>query len=94
MPRYIDADLITYQNYIPVDGCCCAETEPYVTKKWIDNMPEEDVAPVVHANWLPFQNNCFETTHYVCSNCWGNSIKRNKTKHCPHCGAKMRNKKL
>ena len=89
MSRYIDADMITYQNYIRVDGCCSAETEPYVTKNFIDDMPEEDVAPVVHGRWLPIINKCLETTHYICSNCRAATFKRNKTKYCPHCCAKM-----
>lgn len=89
MARYIDADMITYQNYIRVDGCLCAEIEPYVTKRWINRMPEEDVAPVVHGKWKT--NSDYPDT-LICSNCdskydvvWIDC----GSNYCPHCGAKM-----
>ena len=89
MSRYIDADMITYQNYIRVDGCCSAETEPYVTKNFIDDMPEEDVAPVVHGKWI--MNSDYPDT-LICSKCdskydviWIDC----GSNYCPHCGAKM-----
>lgn len=90
MARYIDADMITYQDYIRVDGCCIAETEPYVTKSWIDRMPEEDVAPIVHGKWTDTSS----TNHKRCSNCDVISFIAlypciNKADYCPHCGAKM-----
>ena len=89
MSRYIDADMITYQNYIRLDGCFCAEIEPYVTKRWIDRMPEEDVAPIVHGKWK--MNSDYPDT-LICSNCdskydvIGMDCGSN---YCPHCGAKM-----
>lgn len=94
MSRYIDADMITYQNYIRVDGCCSAETEPYVTKNFINDMPEEDVTPVVYGKWTDTNN----PNHKRCSNCDVISFIAlypciNKADYCPHCGAKMENKK-
>lgn len=86
--RYIDADKIPYEDKENIDGYVYSSV---VRKEVINSMPTEDVAPVVYANWLPCQNRCFDTTHYVCSNCRGNSFKRNKTKYCSHCGAKMKN---
>ena len=89
MARYIDVDMITYLNYIRVDGCCSAETEPYVTKSSIDRMPEEDVAPIVHGKWK--MNSDYPDT-LICSNCdskydviWMDC----GSNYCPHCGAKM-----
>ena len=98
MSRYIDADMITYQNYIRVDGCCSAETEPYVTKNFINDMPEEDVVPVVHGKWLPqFVSTRDLTNIFSCSNCNVSVRLLHKKvkcsyKYCPHCGAKMEEK--
>lgn len=89
MSRYIDADMITYQNYIRVDGCCSAETEPYVTKNFIDDMPEEDVAPVAHGEWI--MNSDYPDA-LICSNCdskYDVIWMYCGSNYCPHCGAKM-----
>lgn len=98
MARYIDADKIIealmknaahYARRYCDDGELGECRGILQAKAVAERFPTEDVAPVVHGKWLPCINKCFETTHYVCSNCWCNSIKRNKTKYCHNCGAKM-----
>lgn len=83
MARYIDADKLIEEMKKEDALVEYDDIEAYAEEN------TEDVAPVAYGNWLPVLNKCLETTRYVCSNCSGNSIKRNKTKHCPHCGAKM-----
>lgn len=50
-----------------------------------------DVAPVVHARWIPFHSGVAGDIQY-CSNCEiGNAAK---TDFCPHCGAKVDGKEV
>lgn len=52
----------------------------------IADIPAADVAPVVHARWIPFHSETAGDIQY-CSNCKiGNAAKSD---FCPHCGAKM-----
>ncbi len=51
-----------------------------------DSIPAADVAPVVHARWIPFHSETAGDIQY-CSNCKiGNAAKSD---FCPHCGAIM-----
>ena len=47
---------------------------------------EEDVAPVIHAEWGPASS--IWRHRYLCSNC-KYKLFGQKTNFCPHCGAKM-----
>lgn len=63
-------------------------TTLYNVKGWVleylDNAPDLQVAPVVHASWYKqFANDDFS----ICSNC--NRISKVESKFCPNCGAKM-----
>lgn len=49
-------------------------------------MPAADVAPVVHARWIPFHSETAGDIQY-CSNCEIDNAA--KSDFCPHCGAKM-----
>lgn len=52
----------------------------------IADIPAADVAPVVHARWIPFHSETAGDIQY-CSNCKiGNAAKSD---FCPHCGAIM-----
>lgn len=52
----------------------------------IADIPAADVAPVVHARWIPFHSEIAGDIQY-CSNCKiGNAAKSD---FCPHCGAIM-----
>ena len=83
MARYIDADKLIEEMKKEDALIEYDDIEAYAEEN------TEDVAPVVHAEWMPCLNKCLETTHYVCSKCKGSSFKRNKTKYCHNCGAKM-----
>lgn len=48
--------------------------------------PAADVAPVVHAKWVPFHSQAAGDIQY-CSACEVGFC--GKTDYCPHCGAKM-----
>lgn len=48
--------------------------------------PAADVAPVVHAKWIPM-GGMKRDDRARCSNC--RKPRPNKSKYCPNCGAKM-----
>nr|DAU67435.1 MAG TPA: hydrogenase/urease nickel incorporation protein [Caudoviricetes sp.] len=50
----------------------------------IEAIPAADVAPVVHAYWIPCDNG-----GYFCSNCDKRAGFRFDLEYCPRCGAKM-----
>lgn len=83
MPRYIDAEKIKY-SYLPL----AVMPDVFVTKKEIDEMPSEDVAPVVHAHWIAKEIlvKTITAKNYICSVC-GNENQHYP--YCPCCGAKM-----
>ena len=59
---------------------------PEICTQEINSIPAADVAPVVHARWIPFHSETAGDIQY-CSNCKiGNAAKSD---FCPHCGAKM-----
>lgn len=54
--------------------------------EYLYELPTADVAPVVHARWIPFHSEIAGDIQY-CSNCKiGNAAKSD---FCPHCGAMM-----
>ena len=64
---------------------------PGGARKIIAEAPAEDVAPVVHAYWIPQkENNEFKEAWMKCSAC-GYPVSRwtGNTNFCPDCGAKM-----
>jgi len=76
MARYIDADMINFQDE--------------VTKADIDKIPTADVAPVIRGTWIDIykRDKCFLTSHpWECSNC--SQRQKNLTDYCPDCGAEM-----
>ena len=58
MARYIDADKLIEEMKKEDALIEYDDIEAYAEEN------TEDVAPVVHANWLPLQNNCFETEDF------------------------------
>lgn len=55
-------------------------------RAFVKAQPAADVAPVVHARWIPFHSETAGDIQY-CSNCKiGNAAKSD---FCPHCGAMM-----
>ena len=60
----------------------------------IDEMPNEDVAPVRHGLWVDEYDCGYTTPH--CSECGETALTKEETSYdyvyssyCPHCGAKM-----
>lgn len=80
MTRYVDVEKLTHRimdaDYI--NTACEMLIE-------IECMPEEEVAPVIHAHW-------YHKPHVwgvdYCSNC-DFELHINDTKYCPSCGAIM-----
>lgn len=62
------------------DGCLASSIES------IKNIPAADVAPVVHARWMPFHSDVAGDIQYcpACGVRFGA-----KTDYCPHCDARM-----
>ena len=64
----------------------------------IESEPGEDVAPVIHAHWVPQHSNnrTGKAYTFVCSNCKKFAIRSRQASidelgyvFCPNCGAKM-----
>lgn len=85
MARYIDADKVkthfdanTWQGEFMIAMCDVTETE--------------DVAPIIHAEWLPMTNPIEWTDgreHFECSNCGIYHSPLKNERYCPYCGARM-----
>lgn len=58
----------------------------YAAEQLLDEIPADDVAPVVHGRWVPFHSEAAGDIQY-CSACEIGFDA--KTDYCPHCGAKM-----
>lgn len=88
MSRYIDKDKALNLQYWAGEGRI---RYGVVDADDIENMPEEDVAPVRHGKWI------FEEGWAVCSCCRISRPQRGTTEvgfiisypYCPNCGAKM-----
>ena len=102
--RYIDAELlkdrIRYRDYVtgvdrkptPNEMKIEAPITFETLREWVDRCPTADVAPVVHARWVPKEN----IDAVRCSNCsrmfLGGAHAMEAFIYCPACGAKMDNK--
>ena len=83
MARYIDADKIEYDSNINYHG-----TDYKMTSEiYINNMPTEDVKPIVRSEWISKDISDF----VYCSNCDYKEWYSNVNNYCPNCGAIMRN---
>ena len=66
-------------------------TDRYFNVKFdIENFPNADVAPIVHAHWISKNPHGYEWI-FVCSNCdYIDGYPFNdRSNYCPNCGAKM-----
>lgn len=63
--------------------------------KIVENVPALDVAPVVHARWIPsWEPLDLSDVYFRCSACHtnfnvGTEIDMEMAKYCPKCGARM-----
>ena len=80
MSRYIDTEKIKY-SYLPL----AVMPDVFVTKKEIDEMPSEDVAPVIHGKWVYH----YRLGKFVCIDCGFEQKHKPTFRYCPNCGAKM-----
>lgn len=65
-------------------------------KDYIDNAKTIDAVPVVHAHWVPCEDEYED--EYKCSACGGTQFfamtpQNEGWEYCPHCGAKMDERK-
>ena len=66
-------------------------TSRYFNVKFdIENFPNADVAPIVHAHWISKNSHGYEWV-FVCSNCGyiDGYPFNDRSNYCPNCGAKM-----
>ena len=66
-------------------------TDRYFNVKFdIENFPNADVAPIVHAHWISKNSHGYEWV-FVCSNCGyiDGYPFNDRSNYCPNCGAKM-----
>ena len=83
MARYRDLDKI--------DPFRCGFYVSVMRAKFLEWLPEEDVAPVVHAHWISHDD---DGVYHECSNCgvhdyWNTSNIYIMFDYCPDCGAIM-----
>ena len=75
-------EYVTKDNMRSIIETACSDNMLYKTlMKWVDALPTEDAAPIIHARWTDNHNGTF-----TCSNCNKQASRGN---YCPHCGAKM-----
>lgn len=80
--KYIDMDKIAFHS---VEWCGTKRFMADIDE--VDEIPGEDVVPVIHARWLSLGDS--ETTAN-CSNCNAMVFEKElQTPYCPYCGAKM-----
>ena len=85
-PRYIDANKINWQQVEYEYGK--RNNTIIACEIAVDETPEVDVAPVVHAHWIE-KEDCSVVTDIpwsMCSACGSYSLK---LPYCAFCGAKM-----
>lgn len=90
MSRYIDAEkLINRINAYVINS-----QDVMFIRKLIKDLETEDVAPVVHAHWIEFEDYS-GAVYPECSRCglvWWldeGTAEDNEMYYCPKCGAKM-----
>lgn len=88
MARYIDIDKMTEWTEVERESCSrenCISADLDCNECYYNHGGAEDVAPVIHAEWVGIDD---DPMKFRCSKCsemyWG--IRRN---FCPNCGAKM-----
>lgn len=88
MAKYIDAEAAveTFRLWFERIGVCPSFGD---VQKIIPQVPAADVAPVIHAHWIPKQQIVRSpyARNYVCSNCAHEPLEA--IEYCPKCGAKM-----
>ncbi len=90
MPRYIDFEIAREYLHKACEGL--GSNGGLMLKIKFDEEPTEDVAPVVHGEWIHSEiigelYNCS-----VCGgSCWYYDVDGylGRSKYCPNCGAKM-----
>jgi len=88
MARYIDADKLIWQVQ---DSDKYGTITKQVFISLLQNSETADVAPVIHAHWVPIESSLHVEKSGVCSEC-GEAWPLSDTEyfyHCPKCGAKM-----
>lgn len=93
MAHYVDVDKLDFEpdEHGGANGVVIFERQSGKTmrlvlgtlKRMVEQLPNEDVAPVVHGRWKRIKN-WFRS---VCSECHIENDE--ETRFCPHCGAKM-----
>ena len=81
--RLIDADALKF------DIMCVYGSNPKYLN-WLNHAPTVDAVPVRHGKWemKPDPYGFFDEIP-VCTECGCTTKMREKTKYCPHCGARM-----
>ena len=88
MTDYISREVL--ENWVreEVASLDSKEDREFVIQRWRKEIPAADVAPVVHAEWVPFGKRGIYGMIYACSSC--HAKYDGKTNYCPNCGADMR----
>lgn len=87
--RLIDADeLKDWSEIVPLTGDGGIDINDFDEK--LKSMPTVDAVPVRHGKWemKPDPYGFFDEIP-VCTECGCTTKMREKTKYCPHCGARM-----
>ena len=84
MDEYIEREALLEKQYNASHSNWPQLAEMVVGVEDIEDAPAADVAPVVHAYWIPCDNG-----GYFCSNCDNRAGFRFDLEYCPRCGAKM-----
>ena len=87
--KYIRADLL--MNKI-AESAFFSAAEKAKIRTAIEKEPGEDVKPVLHAHWVPCEDEYED--EYKCSACGGTQFfamtpQNEGWEYCPECGAKM-----
>ena len=86
MARYIDAENM-YKEVWKRSTSPLNEWDTWGVLNVLDMVKTEDVAPIVHAHWIFYENGTCD-----CSNChtvWESNMLNRWIEYCPFCGAKM-----
>ena len=87
--RLIDADVLKETYFYPTNTKN-APVLSFISLEEINNVPTIEAEPVRHGRWemKPDPYGFFGEIP-VCSECGCTTKMRDKTKFCPHCGARM-----